>query len=205
MKKIVFLLFICLNLFAKEVYDLRNEVVNAQIRLSTYEKLYDDNLLGFARDHLQEEYAKISKIKDLVDRDDKKNELIQKAKTMVIKPQIGDELISGDQITIEYIKGKIVGYLSYNGRNNMIMSSDDGIIDGTIIVFEPTTREVLKEIVNKGKVTYEIVGTITKFKEGNYYLKDIKIKIFDEKNKQIDIKELISEGKYHTKVKMEYK
>lgn len=197
MKKIVFLLFICLNLFAKEVYDLRNEVVNAQIKLSTYEKLSDDILLGFAKEHLREEYAKLSKIKDLVDRDDKKNELIQKARMMVIKPQIGDELISGYNVAVKYIKGKIVAEMA----EDIILKeqASNRFIDDEIIVFEPTTREVLKEIVNKGEITYEIVGTITKFQDYYFYLKDIKIKFFDEKNKQIDIKELKSE------IKMEYK
>lgn len=197
MKKIVFLLFICLNLFAKEVYDLRNEVVNAQIKLSTHEKLSDDILLGFAKEHLREEYAKLSKIKDLVDRDDKKNELIQKARMMVIKPQIGDELISGYNVAVKYIKGKIVAEMA----EDIILKeqASNRFIDDEIIVFEPTTREVLKEIVNKGEITYEIVGTITKFQDYYFYLKDIKIKFFDEKNKQIDIKELKSE------IKMEYK
>lgn len=197
MKKIVFLLFICLNLFAKEVYDLRNEVVNAQIKLSTHEKLSDDILLGFAREHLKEEYTKLSKIKDLVDRDDKKNELIQKARTMEIKPQIGDELISGYNVAVKYIKGKIVAEMA----EDIILKeqASNRFIDDEIIVFEPTTREDLKEIVNKGEITYEIVGTITKFQDYYFYLKDIKIKFFDEKNKQIDIKELKSE------IKMEYK
>jgi hypothetical protein len=78
-------------------------------------------------------------------------------------------------------------------------------IDNVIIAFEPTTREVLKEIVNKGEITYEIVGTITKFQDYYFCLKDIKIKIFDEKNKQIDIKELISGVPNGYDVKMEYK
>ncbi len=203
MKKIVFLLFICLNLFAKEVYDLRNEFVAAQIRLSTHEKLDDMILLSFARDHLQEEYAKFFKIKDLVDRDDKKNELIQKAKTMVIKPQIGDELIFGNNVTVKYVEGKIVAEM--DGDNILREQASEQLIDNVIIVFEPTTREVLKEIVNKGKITYEIIGTITKFHGGNFYLKDLKIKIFDEKNKQIDIKELISGDPHGYGVKMEYK
>lgn len=198
MKKIVFLLFICLNLFAKEVYDLRNEVVNAQIKLSTHEKLSDDILLGFAREHLKEEYTKLSKIKDLVDRDDKKNELIQKARTMEIKPQIGDELISGYNVAVKYIKGKIVAEM-VDGDIILKEQASNRFIDDEIIVFEPTTREDLKEIVNKGEITYEIVGTITKFQDYYFYLKDIKIKFFDEKNKQIDIKELKSE------IKMEYK
>lgn len=204
MKKIVFLLFICLNLFAKEVYDLRNEVVNAQIKLSTYEKLSDDILLGFAKEHLREEYAKLSKIKDLVDRDDKKNELIQKARTMVIKPQIGDELISGStNVAVKYIKGKIVAEM--NDDSMLKEQASNQFIDNVIIAFEPTTREVLKEIVNKGEITYEIVGTITKFQDYYFCLKDIKIKIFDEKNKQIDIKELISGVPNGYDVKMEYK
>lgn len=198
MKKIVFLLFICLNLFAKEVYDLRNEVVVAQINLGKYEKLSDDALLGFAKEHLREEYAKLSKIKDLVDRDDKKNELIQKARTMVIKPQIGDELISRYNVAVKYIKGKIVAEM-VDGDIILKEQASNRFIDDEIIVFEPTTREVLKEIVNKGEITYEIVGTITKFQDYYFCLKDIKIKFFDEKNKQIDIKELKSE------IKMEYK
>lgn len=201
MKKIVFLLFICLNLFAKEVYDLRNEFVAAQIDLGTHEKLDDMFLLSFARDHLQEEYAKLSKIKDLVDRDDKKNELIQKAKTMVIKPQIGDELIFGNNVTVKYIEGKIVAEMD---EDNMLRESN-GLIDNGILVFEPTTREVLKEIVNNELISYEIVGTITKFKDGWFYLKDMKIKIFDDKNKQIDIKELISGEPGGNKFEMEYK
>ncbi len=197
MKKIVFLLFICLNLFAKEVYDLRNEVINAQIKLSTNEKLSDLSLEIFAKEHLKEEYAKLSKIKDLVDRDDKKKELIEKARTMVIKPQIGDELISGYNVSVKYIKGKIVAEMA----EDIILKeqASNRFIDDEIIVFEPTTREDLKEIVNKGEITYEIVGTITKFQDYYFYLKDIKIKFFDEKNKQIDIKELKSE------IKMEYK
>lgn len=201
MKKIVFLLFICLNLFAKEVYDLRNEVVAAQIKLSTYEKLYDSFLLSFAREHLREEYAKLSKIKDLVDRDDKEKELIQKARTMVIKPQIGDELIFGNNVTAKYIEGKIVAEID---EDNMLEASEE-FIHNAIIAFEPTTREVLKEIVNKGKITYQIVGTITKLKDGYFSLKDMKIKIFDDKNKQIDIKELISGVPGRNKFEMEYK
>ena len=201
MKKIVFLLFICLNLFAKEVYDLRNEVVNAQITLSTHEKLYDNFLLTFARDHLREEYAKLSKIKDLVDRDDKEKELIQKAKTMVTTPQIGDELIFGNNVTVKYIEGKIIAEMD----QDIMLQASNGSISHAIIAFEPTTREVLKEIANNGEITYEIVGTITKLYRGKYYLKDMKIKIFNEENKQIDIKELISGQPGREKFEMEYK
>lgn len=205
MKKIVFLLFICLNLFAKEVYDLRNEFVVAQIDLGTYPKILDDKrLLNFAEKHLNEEYAKLSKIKDLVDRDDKKNELIQKAKTMIITPQIGDELIFGNQATVRYIKGKIVADIFTSGMVGLF-TSDRVRIGEAIIVFEPTTREVLKEIVNNELISYEIVGTITKLDQGDYYLKDLKIKIFDDKNKQIDIKELISGEPGGNKFEMEYK
>ena len=38
MKKIVFLLFVCLNLFAQEVYDLRDKVENEKIKLFLYPK-----------------------------------------------------------------------------------------------------------------------------------------------------------------------
>ena len=38
MKKIVFLLFVCLNLFAQEVYDLRDKVEQEIIELFLYPK-----------------------------------------------------------------------------------------------------------------------------------------------------------------------
>ncbi len=122
---------------------------------------------------------------------------------MVIKPQIGDELISGYNVAVKYIKGKIVAEM--NDDSMLKEQASNQFIDNVIIAFEPTTREVLKEIVNKGEITYEIVGTITKFQDYYFCLKDIKIKIFDEKNKQIDIKELISGVPNGYDVKMEYK
>ncbi len=38
MKKIVFLLFVCLNLFAQKVYDLRDKVEQEKIELFLYPK-----------------------------------------------------------------------------------------------------------------------------------------------------------------------
>ena len=59
MKKNSLLLFICLNLFAKEVYDLRNEFVAASNWLRHPWKLDDMFLLSFAKDHLQRRVCKI--------------------------------------------------------------------------------------------------------------------------------------------------
>ncbi len=216
MKKIVFLLFVCLNLFAQEVYDLRDKVEQEKIELFLYPKsdkqfkeyVYSNDRDNSIKTMLPKEYEKLLKIEDVIDRDDKANELIKKVKAMIASPKIGDKIITGNfpsnGVSIRYEDSKLKAFVMLMGA---LQDDSTGKTLGNFdITFLPTTKEVLKELANSKSNDYriELIGTISKIEKNFFKLKDLKIKIFTKENKQIEIKEL-SAGDSYGKIAMEYK
>lgn len=219
MKKIVFLLFVCLNLFAQEVYDLRDKVENEKIKLFLYPKsdeefkkyMYaNDDSRNSIKKMLPKEYEELLKIEDVIDREDKANELIKKVKAMIASPKIGDKIITGtysyNGVSIHYENGKLRAYVKLEMGHQLIVDSSTDIVNEFEIIFLPTTKEVLKELANSksDNCRIEVIGTISKIERSEFKLKDLKIKIFTKENKQIEIKELSAENSYG-KIAMEYK
>lgn len=217
MKKIVFLLFVCLNLFAQEVYDLRDKVENEKINLFLYPKSDEEFKNEFGDNNsikimFPKEYEELLKIEDVIDREDKENELIKKVKAMITSPKIGDKIITGNTsshgVGIYYRNGKLYISSGLTMGSQLVDDSSGVQLSVLNITFLPTTKEVLKEIANSNSEDYriEVIGTIANTK---YFinLKDLKIKIFTKENKQIEIKELSVTGKSSIKhiIPMEYK
>ena len=168
MKKIVFLLFVCLNLFAQEVYDLRDKVEQEKIELFLYPKsdkqfkeyVYSNDRDNSIKTMLPKEYEKLLKIEDVIDRDDKANELIKKVKAMIASPKIGDKIITGnpsyDGVGIHYKNGKLRAYVKLEMGHRLIDDSSTYIVNDFAITFLPTTIEVLKELANSKSNDYRI-------------------------------------------------
>ena len=169
MKKIVFLLFVCLNLFAQEVYDLRDKVENERINLFLYPKsdeefknyMYaNDDSRNSIKRMLPKEYEELLKIEDVIDREDKINELIKKVKAMIASPKIGDKIITGnpsyDGVGIHYKNGKLRAYVKLEMGHRLIDDSSTYIVNDFAITFLPTTIEVLKELANSKSNDYRI-------------------------------------------------
>jgi hypothetical protein len=212
MKKIVFLLFVCLNLFAQEVYDLRDKVENEKIKLFLDNEGFGSDDITLNKDSIKKmlpkEYEELLKIEDVIDRDNKANELIKKVKAMIASPKIGDKIITGNfpsnGVSIRYEDGKLKAFVMLVGA--LQDDSTGKTLSLFDITFLPTTKEVLKEIANSNSEDYriELIGTISKIEKNFFKLKDLKIKIFTKENKQIEIKEL-SAGDSYGKIAMEYK
>jgi hypothetical protein len=217
MKKIVFLLFVCLNLFAQEVYDLRDSVEIEKIKLFLYPKsdkqfkeyVYANDRNNSIKTMLPKEYEELLKIEDVIDRDDKANELIKKVKAMIASPKIGDKIKTGNHpsngVSIRYEDGKLKAYVMLLGAFQDDSTGES--LNSFDITFLPTTKEVLKELANSISNDYriEVIGTISKIEENFVKLKDLKIKIFTKENKQIEIIELSAIGDNKSIIAMEYK
>ena len=211
----------CLNLFAQEVYDLRDNVEIEKIKLFLYPKsdeefkkyVYANDSSNSIKTMLPKEYEELLKIEYVIDRDDKANELIKKVKTMIASPKIGDKIITGNTrgASLYYEQGKLKMGCELTMGSWLYDDSSDRNLSVLNITFLPTTREVLKELVNNSNsedYRIEVIGTIAKIKSF-IYLKDFKIKIFTKENKQIEIKELSVIGNFHytdkSIIPMEYK
>ena len=155
---------------------------------------------------LPKEYEKLLKIEDVIDRDDKANELIKKVKAMIASPKIGDKIITGNHpsngVSLYYGDGKLQAFVVLLGA--LVDDSTGNSLNSLRITFLPTTKEVLKELANSKSNDYriELIGTISKIEKNFFKLKDLKIKIFTKENKQIEIKEL---SEVDSRIEMQYK
>ena len=147
MKKIVFLLFVCLNLFAQEVYDLRDNVENEKIKLFLYQKsdeefkkyVYANDRENSIKTMLPKEYEELLKIEDVIDRDDKANELIKKVKAMIPSIKIGDKIITGNHpsngVSLYYGDGKLQAFVVLLGA--LVDDSTGNSLNSLRITFLP--------------------------------------------------------------------
>lgn len=201
MKKIVFLLFICLNLFAQKVYDLRDNATY----IATNQFFYNNN--DFEKNPIdrrdleklfKKEYSEMEKLTNDMDMEDKLNELIAKAKALAINPKIGDMIITGEE----------KAYYSYKD-GKFILQPDDYVSHYSSVedlnfwyYFFPESKEYARKLAddtssdNKEKIRYEISGIIKGLdqRSSNYQLKDIKISFFDKDNNKILLKEFSAEA-----------
>ena len=176
MKKIVLLLFICLNLFAQKVYDLRDETtymamgwfINGEIRSWDLEKIF------------KKEYSEMEESTNAIDKEDKLNELLTKAKALAVNPKIGDVIISGGKETdTEYKDGK---FIFYGDFKNIGMDIIKNVVSS--YYFFPESRDYAKKLADyesQEKIRYEVSGIIKGFESLDILLKDVKISFLIKK------------------------
>ncbi|MBP7770144.1 MAG: hypothetical protein KA055_03385 [Aliarcobacter sp.] len=198
MKKIVLLLFICLNLFAQKVYDLRDETtymamgwfINGEIRSWDLEKIF------------KKEYSEMEESTNAIDKEDKLNELLTKAKALAVNPKIGDVIISGGKETdTEYKDGK---FIFYGDFKNIGMDIIKNVVSS--YYFFPESRDYAKKLADyesQEKIRYEVSGIMKGFQPLGILLKDVKISFFDKENNKIPLKEFSIDpqlvlGEYYT-------
>ncbi len=197
MKKIVFLLFVCLNLFAQEVYDLRDKTTETAAEWFIYNQ--NENL-NLGKNDLYslfpKEYEILRNATNAIDFEDGINALNIKAQNLRINPKIGDIIIYGQ-------KEIIAGY----HKKFMLMPNEGKVENGqSVIYFFPESRDFAKKMTteNPEKISYEISGIIQEMpREGNrhFVLKNQKISLFDKDNNKIAIKELSVDSR----IEMQYK
>lgn len=198
MKKIVLLLFICLNLFAQKVYDLRDETTD----MATGWFLIGDNdfenksrLSMYLEQLFKKEYSEMNESTNAIDKEDKLNELVTKAKALAVNPKIGDMIITGEkEIRPVYIDGKFIFSLSV-AQTGMYRIKDLS----ESYYFFPESRDYAKKIADyesQEKIRYELSGIIRGFDDRKILLKDVKISFFDNENNKIPLKEFSVNPKY---------
>jgi hypothetical protein len=136
MKKIIFLLFVYLNLFAQEVYDLRDKTTNTAAGWFIYNENENLNLGENDLSRLfPKEYEILRNATNAIDFEDGINALNIKAQNLRINPKIGDIIIYGQ-------KEIIAGY----HKKFMIMPNEGKVENGqSVIYFFPESRDFAKK------------------------------------------------------------
>ena len=135
MKKIVFLLFVCLNLFAQEVYDLRDKTTETAAEWFIYNQ--NENL-NLGKNDLYslfpKEYEILENATNAIDFEDGINALNIKAQNLRINPKIGDIIIYGQ-------KEIIAGY----HKKFMLMPNEDKVEMANQLSISFQSQEILQK------------------------------------------------------------
>lgn len=197
MKKIVFLLFVCLNLFAQEVYDLKDKTTNTAAGWFIYN---ENENLNLGKNDLSrlfpKEYEILRNATNAIDFEDGINTLNIKAQNLIINPKIGDIIIYGQK---EIIAG--------HHKKFMLMPNEDKCRKWPIsYLFLSRVKRFCKKMTteNPEKISYEISGIIQAMPsqgKNHFVLKNQKISLFDKDKNRIAIKELSVDSR----IEMQYK
>lgn len=213
-----------LNLFAQDVYDLRNEDDLRELRFNTNHEIFqgmdaDDFIkynahIRFAPKELVSRYIDMQKIEDMFDKEDAA-ELLLKDVKKATKSVVGAKLISevkSDSGKLEFDKDnkKLYGgrlYFELGESRNVYGGMNLHTIDVSNIEIPMTSRDQVRELLAEGEV-YGIFksGTIAEIRDVDINnipldLKDVDVEIFVKSGKRAEnLKARVNAGWETTKI-----